>query len=125
MLAKHGFKLDFHVLRDLRDVGLVLGLPWLDDEQAFVQFGTTHVFTLMMGSTKVETQTEDRRPECLLMSSGKVQILMLKTRRRRGRNAEFKVSNVTLAAEQPAEFHHREKLTAEIREQFRSLRTPR
>jgi hypothetical protein len=45
----------------------VLDLPWLDDEHASLQFGTTRVFTLMDGAA-VETQIEERRPECLLMS---------------------------------------------------------
>jgi hypothetical protein len=39
----------------------------------------------------MESQLEERRPECLLMSSTKVQKLMGKTRRNRGRNAEFYV----------------------------------
>jgi hypothetical protein len=50
----------------------VLDLPWLDGEDASLHFGTTRVFTLMDGTT-VETQFEERRPECLLMSSTKVQ----------------------------------------------------
>jgi hypothetical protein len=38
-----------------------MGLPWLDDEHASLQFGTTRVFTLM-DRTSVETELEDRRP---------------------------------------------------------------
>jgi hypothetical protein len=49
-LAKHEFKRIFNVLRDLRATNMVLALPWLDDEQASLQFGTTRVFTLMDGT---------------------------------------------------------------------------
>jgi hypothetical protein len=42
-----------------------------------------------MDGTTVETELEERRHECLLMSSTKVQKLMRKTRRRRGRHAEI------------------------------------
>jgi hypothetical protein len=73
------------VLRDLRADDLVLGLPWLDDEQASLQFGTTPVFTLM-DDTTVESQIEERHHECLLMSSTKVQKLMRKTHRNKGHN---------------------------------------
>jgi hypothetical protein len=48
-----------------------MGLLWLDDEHASLQFGSPRVFTLMDG-TAVETQLEERRRECLLMSSTKV-----------------------------------------------------
>jgi hypothetical protein len=94
------------VLRDLRAADLIMGLPWLDDEHASLQFGSTRVFTLMDGTT-VETTLEERRPECLLMSSAKVQKPMRKTRRSRGRNAEFYVIELTPAANQPTEFHTR------------------
>jgi hypothetical protein len=67
------------------------------------------------------TQLEERRPECLLMSSNKVQKLMRKTRRSRGRNAEFRVIEVTPPADQPPAFHIGEELTAKQRENFRSL----
>jgi hypothetical protein len=33
-LVKHEFKRIFNVQLDLRDVDMVLGIPWLDDEQA-------------------------------------------------------------------------------------------
>jgi hypothetical protein len=65
-LARHEFQRSFYVLRDLRAVDMVLGLPWLDEEQASLQFGTTRVFTLMDGTT-VETQIEERRSECHLL----------------------------------------------------------
>jgi hypothetical protein len=107
-------------LRDLRAADLILGLPWLDDEHASLQFGATMVFTLMDGTTW-ETQQEERRPEYLLMSSTKVQKLMRKTRRSRGRKAEFYVIDLTPAANQPTEFHTGEELTIEQRENFRSL----
>jgi hypothetical protein len=97
-----------------------LGLPWLDEEQASLQFGSTRVFTLM-DRTTVETQEEERRPECLLMPSTKVQKLMRKTRRSMGRKADFYVIELTPAADQPTEFQTGEELTAEQRENFRSL----
>jgi hypothetical protein len=70
-LARHVFQRTFYELRDLRAADLVLGLPWLDEEQASLQFGTTSVFTLMDGN-EVEARIEERRHECLLMSSTKV-----------------------------------------------------
>jgi hypothetical protein len=97
-----------------------MGLPWLDDEQASLQFDSTRVFTLMDG-TAVETTLEERRPECLLMSSTKVQKLMRKTRRSRGRNAECYVIELTPAADRPTDFHTGEELTTEQRDKFRSL----
>jgi hypothetical protein len=44
-LARHEFQRNYeiYVLRDLRAADLVLGLPWLDDEHASSQFGTTRV----------------------------------------------------------------------------------
>jgi hypothetical protein len=89
-LARHEFQRTFYVLRDLRAVDLIMGLPWLDDEHASLHFGSTRVFTLMDGIA-VETTFEERRLECRLMSSTKIQKLMRKTRRSRGRNAEFYV----------------------------------
>jgi hypothetical protein len=77
-------------------------------------------FTLMVG-TSVETQHEERLPECLLMSSSKVQKLMRKTRRSKGRNAEFNMLHVTPVANQPTEFHTGEELIADQRDNFRSL----
>jgi hypothetical protein len=46
---------------------------------------------------------------------------MRKTRRSRGRNAEFYVIELTPAADQPTEFHNGEELNADQRENFRSL----
>jgi hypothetical protein len=97
-----------------------MGLPWLDDDHASLQFGPTRVFTLMDG-TAVETTLEERRLECLLMSSTKVQKLVRKTRRSRGRRAEFYVIELTPAVDQPTEFHIGEELTAEQHDNFRSL----
>jgi hypothetical protein len=119
-LARHEFQRTFYVLRDLRAADLILGLPWLDDEHASLKFGSTMVFTLMDG-TAVETQLEERRPECLMMSSTKVQKLMRKTCRSRGRNAEFYVIELTPAADQPTDFHTGEELIADQRDSFRSL----
>jgi hypothetical protein len=48
-----------------------------------------------MDGTTVDTTLEERRPECLLMSSTEVQKLMRKTRRIRGRNAELYVIEFT------------------------------
>jgi hypothetical protein len=55
------------------------------------------------------------------MSSGKIQKLMRKTRRSKGRNAEFDVIGISPVAEQPAEFHSGEEHPAKQRELFRSL----
>jgi hypothetical protein len=55
------------------------------------------------------------------MSSTKVQKLVRKTRRSRGRNTEFYVIEVTPSADQPTAFHTGEELTAEQRDNFRSL----
>jgi hypothetical protein len=120
-LARHEFQRTFSVLRDLRIANLLLGLPWLDDEQASLHFDTTRVFTLMHG-TAVGTHTEERRQECLLMTYGKFQKLLRKTRRiSKGRNAEFYVINVTPIIQQPVEFHTREELTAYQLNNFRTL----
>jgi hypothetical protein len=119
-MARHEFHRTFYVLRNLRAADLILGLPWLDDEHASLQFGITRVFTLM-DVTAVETTLEERRPECLLLSSTKVQKLMRKTRRSRGRHAELYVIELTSATEQPTDFHSGEELTAKQRDNFRSL----
>jgi hypothetical protein len=119
-LACHKFHRTFYVLRDLRVADLVMGLPWLHDEHASLQFSSTKVFTLMDG-TKVTTTLEERRPECLLLSYPKVQKLMRKTRRSRGRHAEFYVIELTPAADQPTDFHTGEELPAEQRDNFQSL----
>jgi hypothetical protein len=74
-----------------------------------------------MDGTAVETTLEERRHECLLLSSTKVQKLMRKTRRSRGRHAEFYVIELTFGVEQPTDFHTGEELTAEQRDNFRSL----
>jgi hypothetical protein len=90
---------------------VVLGFPCLDDEQASMQFGTTSAFSLM-DDTMVDTHTKERIPECLLMPYGKLQKLVRRTRRRKGHNLDFFVIHVSPAAEQPAELHTGEKLTA-------------
>jgi hypothetical protein len=74
-----------------------------------------------MDGTTLETQIEERRRECLLMSSTEVQKLMCKTRRKRRRNAEYYVMKVTPTTNQPTEFHTREGLSAEQCEHFRSF----
>jgi hypothetical protein len=55
------------------------------------------------------------------MSSGNVQMLVRKTRRSRGRNADFYMIHVSLIAELPAEFHIGDRLNKEQREHLRSL----
>jgi hypothetical protein len=60
-LARHKVQRAFYVLRDLRAADLVLGLPWLDDEHASLQFVTTRVFT-PVDKTSMETHIEERRP---------------------------------------------------------------
>jgi hypothetical protein len=87
---------------------------------ASLQFGATRAFTLTDG-TSLETQIEERRPWCLMMSSAKIQKIMRKTRRSIGRNAEFYVINYSPATEQPAEFHNGEELIAQQRGNFRPL----
>jgi hypothetical protein len=73
-LVKNSFRRTFYVLRDSRVANMVVGLPWLDDEQAPPLFGTTSVFTLMDGTT-MDTHIEERKLDCRLMSSCKVQEL--------------------------------------------------
>jgi hypothetical protein len=102
-MVRHEFQRNFYVLRDSRAAELIMGLPWFDDEHASLQFGSTRVLTLMDG-TMLETQLEERRLECLLISSTKVQKLMRKTRRIRGRNAEFYVIELTPAADHQQTF---------------------
>jgi hypothetical protein len=119
-LARHEFQRNFYVLRDLCAANLIMGLPWLDDEHASLQFGSTRVFIDMDGTT-VETQLKERRPECLMVSSTKVQKLMRKTRRSMRHNAEFYVIELTPAVDQPTDFHIGEELTADQRDNFRSL----
>jgi hypothetical protein len=66
----------------------------------------------MDGTIVEKTTLEERRPECLQMSSTKVQKLMRMTRRSRGRHAEFYVIELTPTADQPTDFHTREELIA-------------
>jgi hypothetical protein len=114
-LARREFQPTFYVLRDLCVVGLVLGLPSLDDEQALFQLGTTQVFTFMDGAT-IETQTKERRSICLLMSPTKAHKRVRKTRRNRGRQGDLFVMNVTPSTSHPTEFHTGKVLIAEQRE---------
>jgi hypothetical protein len=97
-----------------------MGLPWLDDDHASLQFGTTRVVALMNG-TALKTQIEERRLECLPMLSTKAQKLMRKTCRSKDCNAEFYVIEVAPAANQPTEFHTSEELIAGQRANFRPL----
>jgi hypothetical protein len=118
--AHHECQRTLYLLRELRAVNMVLGLPWLDVEQASLQLGTKCVFTVMDG-TAVEMKIEEQHLECLLISYAKIQKRMRKTCRGRGRNAEFYVIDVSQVAEQPAEFHIGEELIVEQRGNFRSL----
>jgi hypothetical protein len=74
-----------------------------------------------MDGTAVETQLEERRHKCLMMSSTKAQKLMRKTRRSKGRTTEFYMLHVTPATAQPTEFRTGDELSAYQRENFRSL----
>jgi hypothetical protein len=74
----------------------------------------------MDGTTK-ETRLEERRPEFLVMSYLKLQNLMRKTHRGRGRNAELVMLHVSPAADQPTEFRTGEEHTQDQRENLRSL----
>jgi hypothetical protein len=47
IVAKYELIRTFHVLHELRVADIVLGLPWLHDEQATLKFGTGQLFTLM------------------------------------------------------------------------------
>jgi hypothetical protein len=73
---------------------MVLGLPWMVDEHTSLDIGATCGFTLMDG-TRVDIQTDERNPQCLLISSGKVKKLMRKTHRSKGRNADLYMINVS------------------------------
>jgi hypothetical protein len=61
----------------VRGEDIVLGLPWLDAEQATLELGAERIFTLM-GGIVIDNQVIERRPECLLLSSTKVQKLIRK-----------------------------------------------
>jgi cytochrome oxidase Cu insertion factor (SCO1/SenC/PrrC family) len=54
------------------------------------------------------------------MSSSKVQKLVRKTRQSKERNDEFYIISITLDAEQPTEFHTKETLIGEQRNNFRT-----
>jgi hypothetical protein len=99
-LPRHEFQRTLYVLRELRDAGLVLNLPWLADEQASLRFGTTRLITLVEGTT-VEACTDGRRPKCLLMSPSTVHKFARKTLRSKGRHAELVSINVTAVAAEP------------------------
>jgi hypothetical protein len=58
---------------------MVLGLPWLDNDQASLHVFPTRVSTLMNG-TAVDITMEKRLLECVFMSPTKVHELMRKTR---------------------------------------------
>jgi uncharacterized membrane protein len=55
------------------------------------------------------------------MSYGKIQELMRKTRRSKGRKAEFYVIDISQVAKQPAEVHNGEELIANQHKPFWSL----
>jgi hypothetical protein len=65
-----------------------------------------------MDGTKLENHIEERRHDCLLMSFGKVQKLMRKTRRNMGSSAKFYVIDISPLTEQPAKFQTEEGLIA-------------
>jgi hypothetical protein len=53
----------------LRVADIVLGLPWLADEEVTIKLGAERLLSALMDGTVVETQVGERPPECLLMSS--------------------------------------------------------
>jgi hypothetical protein len=57
-----------------------------------------------MDGTPLQALIEEQHPECLLMSSSKIPKVMRKTRRNKGRKAEFHVNDISSATEQPTEF---------------------
>jgi hypothetical protein len=67
-----------------------------------------------MDGTTLETQVEEWRPRCLLMPSTKVQKLMRKTRRNKGRYAELYVIELMPPADLPTQFHTREELQINV-----------
>jgi hypothetical protein len=75
----------FHVVHDVRAADIVSGLPWLDDEHATLKFGAERLFTLFTKGIVIENQVIEIRPECALLSSTKVQKLMWKSSRAKGR----------------------------------------
>jgi hypothetical protein len=56
----------------------VLGLKWLHDEKATLEFGTEYTFTLM-DVTVVETHAVDEQPKNSLLSSRQDHKLMKKS----------------------------------------------
>jgi hypothetical protein len=42
-IVQHDCVRTFHALRDFRAADIVLDLPWLDDEQATLKFGTERI----------------------------------------------------------------------------------
>jgi hypothetical protein len=87
-IAWQEFVRTFHALCDLRVADIVLGLPWLNDKQGNLKFGTKLIFPVMNG-TSVENQAVHRRPECLLLLSTKVCKLIRKSRPAKGRTGNF------------------------------------
>jgi hypothetical protein len=119
-VAQHDFVRTFHALRDLRAADIVLGLPWLDDEQAGLKFGAERLFTLMDG-TAIENQVIERHPECLLLLT-RVLKSMRKSSRATGRTAEFFTVNLAAAEQQPpSEFRLSDELSDDYREDLREM----
>jgi hypothetical protein len=89
----------------------VLGLQWLDDDQATLKLGTEHIFTLVDG-TIVETQVMVRRPEHMLMTSTKAHKLMRKSARAKGRTADFSTIHLKVVDQRlSSECHLGDKLS--------------
>jgi hypothetical protein len=84
---QHEFARRFHVLRDFRAADMVLGSPWLNDDQATLTFGTERLIITLMDGNVIKNQVIKRRTKCLLLSSTKVQKLMRKSARAKGRTA--------------------------------------
>jgi hypothetical protein len=75
-----------------------------------------------MDGTIIQTQVVDRRPECLFLSSTKVQKLITKSARAKRWTAEFIMDHLT-AANQPTseEFHIGDELSNQHREALREI----
>jgi hypothetical protein len=86
-VAQHAFLPAFYVVRDLRAADIVLGLPWLDDEQATLEFGAEGHFTMIDG-TMIKKHMIERRPAFLSMSSTEVHNLLRKSAIANGQTAK-------------------------------------
>jgi hypothetical protein len=133
IVAQHDFGRTFHVFHDLRAADIVLGLPGLDDEQVTPQCSAERPFTLR-DDTVIENEVIEQPPECLLMSSTKLQMFMRK-QSARAKGWTAKLVTMHLAAAElhpPLEFHlgdefsddHRQELWRMFFDNFPELLKP-